>query len=327
MGMAVGPLVSVVIPCYNQGRFLNDAIDSILRQSYANREVIVVDDGSTDCTREVAGSYGSQIRCIHQVNRGLSAARNAGLLEARGEYLLFLDADDYVTSEMLEQHMTVAAAQPDGSAFHGGSRDIDLQGNLLWSKEAESLGQDPFHQMLTRNPFPIHTITIRRTVFANVGLFDVNLRAGEDWDMWIRLAAAGCRFVPVPRGLAIYRRHTASMSNDYARMWQAGAAVLRKSRNYHNHCAACRRALAQGRHNLLDYCTGLLVEDLLRHRRQHRAAEGLTRMLRTIPGEPVVARMFVRATYSHVRYRLWALRRRPASPPAGAVAPRGQSES
>src|SRR5215213_3125487 len=102
--VVASPLVSVVIPCYNQAHFLGEAIESVLAQSYPNFEIVVVDDGSTDDTSEVAGSY-PKVRLVRQENQGLSGARNAGLARSEGEYVVFLDADDRLRPEALEAHL------------------------------------------------------------------------------------------------------------------------------------------------------------------------------------------------------------------------------
>src|SRR6266516_314678 len=104
-------LVSVVIPCYNQGRFLREAIESVRRQTYPQVEIVVVDDGSTDDTAAVAASVG--VRCIRQENRGLSGARNRGLTESTGDYLVFLDADDRLLGHGVEANMAAFDAQPE----------------------------------------------------------------------------------------------------------------------------------------------------------------------------------------------------------------------
>src|SRR5215217_1494790 len=95
------PLISVIIPCYNQAKYLGEAIESVLGQTYRNFEIIVVDDGSTDDTVEVAGSYG-EVECVEQENRGLAEARNAGVRASKGEYLVFLDADDRLLARAFE---------------------------------------------------------------------------------------------------------------------------------------------------------------------------------------------------------------------------------
>src|ERR687898_3616338 len=105
------PLVSVVIPCYNQARFLGEAIESVLAQSYPHFEVIVVDDGSTDNTSEVAASYAG-VRYIRQENQGLAGARNAGIRRSRGSYLVFLDADDRLLADALEAGLASLEEHP-----------------------------------------------------------------------------------------------------------------------------------------------------------------------------------------------------------------------
>ena len=118
----VSGLVTVVIPCYNQAHFLTEAIESVLSQSYPNFEVVVVDDGSTDDTSEVAGRYPQKVRLIRQENRGLSGARNTGIGHARGEYVVFLDADDRLLPEALEVGIEQLEAHPECAFVSGHCR-------------------------------------------------------------------------------------------------------------------------------------------------------------------------------------------------------------
>src|SRR5438445_3459559 len=106
--------VYVIIPCYQQGQFLGQAIDSILAQTCPHVGVIVVDDGSPDQSAEVAAGYGDRIRYIRKENGGVSAARNTGLLEARAEFVLFMDGDDYLQPDALERHIEAVRANPSG---------------------------------------------------------------------------------------------------------------------------------------------------------------------------------------------------------------------
>ena len=109
------PLISVIIPCYNYGHFLSEAVDSVLGQKRGELtvEIIVVDDGSTDDTAVVAQGLGSSIRYIHQENQGLSEARNTGIRAAKGDFLVFLDADDLLTANTLSSHLNNFAAHPE----------------------------------------------------------------------------------------------------------------------------------------------------------------------------------------------------------------------
>src|SRR5215217_8140206 len=111
-------LVSVIIPCFNQAHFLVEAIESVLAQSYSHFEIVVVDDGSTDNTCDVA-SYYERVRCIRQNNQGLAAARNSGIRESKGSYLVFLDADDRLLPEALEAGVKCLKAYPDGAFVFG----------------------------------------------------------------------------------------------------------------------------------------------------------------------------------------------------------------
>src|SRR5829696_6977365 len=124
------PLVSVVIPCYNQAHFLEEAIESVLAQSYKDFEIIVIDDGSTDDTGEVAGRY-PRVRLFRQDNQGLAAARNAGLWRSKGEYLVFLDADDRLLPWALEVGLKHLRAHPECAFVSGYYRPIAVDGSPL----------------------------------------------------------------------------------------------------------------------------------------------------------------------------------------------------
>src|SRR5215212_207946 len=119
----VAGLVSVVIPCYNQAHFLGEAIESVLAQNHLRFEIVVVDDGSTDDTAEVAACYPG-VRCVRQDNRGLSAARNNGLRHSEGEYVVFLDADDRLLPEALETGLKCFEAHPECAYVYGHFRVI-----------------------------------------------------------------------------------------------------------------------------------------------------------------------------------------------------------
>ena len=130
------PGVSVVIPCYNYGRFVNGAIDSVIRQTHAPLEIIIVDDGSTDHTREVVAAYGEQVRYHYKANAGLSAARNTGIAAARCPFVAFLDADDEWLPGMLECILQAFESLPDEFALVAcRSAIMDVAGNPLSLKQ------------------------------------------------------------------------------------------------------------------------------------------------------------------------------------------------
>src|SRR5262245_48924076 len=121
------PLVSIVIPCFKQGHFLGEAIESVLNQSYPNHEIIVIDDGSPDNTSQVASHYAG-VRLIRQENQGLSAARNRGISESHGEFLVCLDADDRLLPGALESGLTCMSERPESELVFGRYRGIEADG-------------------------------------------------------------------------------------------------------------------------------------------------------------------------------------------------------
>lgn len=224
--------LSVVIPCYNQGHFLHEAIASVLGSTLADAEVVVVNDGSTDDTLAVARSHGSRVLVVDQANQGLPAARNAGFAAATGNLLLFLDADDRIHPEFLARMVEAAAREPGAAVFCGEWDWVDAAGRLLGNGRVE-FPADAYRFLLGGNRMPCHAVVVRRAALAGPAPFDPSLAALEDWDLWLRLARAGRRFVAVPGARVDYRRHAGSMSRDLGRMLRAAREVLRRHRGQH----------------------------------------------------------------------------------------------
>lgn len=197
-------MVSVVIPTYNRCAFLRETIDSVLCQQGAAFELIVVDDGSSDDTQKLVESYGLAVRYVYQPNAGVSAARNKGVTIAEGEWLAFLDSDDFWLPGKLRLQLAYLAANP----------DLKLcQTDELWIRNGARLNPRKYHakpsghcfpQLLERCLVSPSAVMIHRDVFAEVGLFDEGLPACEDYDMWLRI---GCRYALglLPRPLIVKR--------------------------------------------------------------------------------------------------------------------------
>ena len=215
------PAVSVVIPAYNYGRYLRDAIDSVLAQTYADLEVIVVDDGSTDDTAQVAHAYTDpRVRYVFQTNAGLSAARNTGIGEARAPFIALLDADDMWLPEMLATTMARFASLPEEVGAIGcASHRVDASGVPLGGKAFTHGGDRWFSagDIVLQSRFMPSTVVARRTAYAACGGFDTTLRSSEDRDMWIRI---GSRFKIYHCGtpLVLIRKHPTNMSKHADRM-------------------------------------------------------------------------------------------------------------
>lgn len=204
--------MSVVIVNHNYGRFLGEAIASVLDQTSPAFEVIVVDDGSTDESHEVVRSFGSRIRAIRQENRGVSAARNRGIGESRGELVAFLDADDWWLPEKLARQVEWFRRESVGMVYSG-LRYVDVCGKVLSTTTSGQRGRVLEDLALLRAPgVPASgsSAVVRRSVLERVGGFDEELSTSADWDMWRRVA---CHYEIeiVPEPLTVYRQHGSSM--------------------------------------------------------------------------------------------------------------------
>jgi glycosyltransferase involved in cell wall biosynthesis len=227
------PLVSVVIPAYNARPYIAATIESVLAQSFQSFEVVVVDDGSTDGTGAVVREYRHPaVSVLCQANAGTAAARNRALSVARGKFIALLDSDDLWERDYLQTMVQVLEQHPDVS--------IAFCDSLLFG-ETKFAGRT-YQELYPPNP-PItfarvaglvsHVCldaVLRREVFDRIGGFDEQLRAVEDFDLWLRALHAGCRLEPVPRVLVRYRRHAASVSASGTTMYSSALQVLAKWR-------------------------------------------------------------------------------------------------
>jgi glycosyltransferase involved in cell wall biosynthesis len=228
-------LVSVVIPCYEQAHFLGEAIKSALSQSYPDFEVIVVDDGSTDDTAEIALAYSAadpRVRLVRQENRGLAGARNRGLAESRGEYVVFLDSDDRLLGEALEVGVRELESHPECAFVSGHYRPISAEGDPYALPRQASIDVDHYLALLRDNYISMPaSVMYRRWVFEEVGGFDGSVDAAADWDLYLRVAR---RFPIYHHGevVADYRWHGSNMTADPALMLRSTVSVLRGQRQH-----------------------------------------------------------------------------------------------
>ncbi|HMM81114.1 MAG TPA: glycosyltransferase family A protein [Pyrinomonadaceae bacterium] len=216
--------VSVIIPNYNYGRFLREAVDSALGQTVAPHEVIVVDDGSTDDSGEILASYGERIIVIRQQNQGVGAARNKGAEIATGEFLAFLDADDYWAPTKLEKQLAVFESDPEIGLVHCGFQNVDADSKLLDANLSGSEGwvADKLLRFEPSITAPGGTTMIRREGFWSVGGYDANpnLHPSEDWDLSYRIARKW-KYGFVSEPLLFYRQHGKGGHTNIARMERA----------------------------------------------------------------------------------------------------------
>jgi len=185
------PAVSVIIPTYNRGWILREAIDSVLAQDYTDYELIVVDDGSTDNTREILDSYGRDLIVLQQPNQGISAARNRGIAESRAQLVAFLDSDDLWLPQKLTRQVAFFKSNPD--ALIGQTEETWVRNGVRVNpkKRHHKLSGMIFEPSLALCLVSPSAVMIRKTLFDTVGLFDESLPACEDYDLWLRIS---CRY-------------------------------------------------------------------------------------------------------------------------------------
>jgi teichuronic acid biosynthesis glycosyltransferase TuaG len=224
-----GPLVSVIIPSYNYGRFVTQAVDSALAQTYANVEVIVVDDGSTDDTRARLAPYGDRIRYIYQENQGLSAARNTGIRHATGEWIAFLDSDDTWHPRKTEIQLAVAAQYPEVSLFASGEcTELPEKWPDVGATSEHARTFITLEDLAVKSYFKPSSVMLRRDCLQSDAPFDTALKSVEDRDLWIRIAANG-GLVRIDLPLIYYRIHGSSMCHAAHRMEEYERLVIARS--------------------------------------------------------------------------------------------------
>jgi hypothetical protein len=225
------PLVSVVIPCFNQAHFLAQAIESVLAQSYAEVEIVVVDDGSGDNTREVAARYPG-VLCVSQPNRGVAAARNAGLAAGAAELLVFLDADDRLLPEAIEIGVEQLARDDVAAFVAGACRNVDAAAGPLPSATQPLVDRDHYVALLESCfIWSGSSVMYRRRVLEEAGGFDQRLSAGDDYKLYLEIA----RRHPVrchDRVVTEYRRHGFNATRDPALILASQVRVLRSERRF-----------------------------------------------------------------------------------------------
>ncbi|MFN9718047.1 MAG: glycosyltransferase family 2 protein [Planctomycetota bacterium] len=221
--------VSVIIPTYNGESEIRRAIDSALSQEGCDVEVIAVNDGSTDNTKAVLDSYGDRIRAIHRHNSGPAPTRNAGIAAATGDWIAFLDHDDFWKPGKLKAQLAAAAGTGADIIY----TNCENFGDVNRVAQLRSIpGQMPegdlFEPLLLDNFIVISSTMIRRSLLLQFGSFDAPPGV-EDWDLWLRLAASGAKFTPVREAVTMYQWRPGSLSKNFAHMRQVRRQIIRKA--------------------------------------------------------------------------------------------------
>ncbi|MCM0611839.1 glycosyltransferase [Marinobacter sediminum] len=220
--------VSVVTPTYNRARFLPDAVASVLAQTYADLELIVVDDGSVDDTRKVLEPFlaDGRVRYFYQENQGQSHARNHALEQATGDFIAFLDSDDLWAPGKLERQLAVLQANPDVDIVHGDEAMIDERGAVISLENMRRYSGSITRYLLADNSVSITTALVRRRCFYEMGGFDTSVGVADDYELWLRFSARYL-FHYEPGIVASYRVMADQISSDKRRRFAANERIIR----------------------------------------------------------------------------------------------------
>lgn len=247
------PKVSVIIPVYNGEKYIAEAIDSVLAQTYPAHEIIVVDDGSTDRTREIVNSYSvmrtascenalrtthDAIRYIYQPNKGPAAARNSGIKEAKGEYIAFLDSDDVWMPEKLEKEIRLITDSDYAMVYCDMSHSVDgklIYKSYLKEKKYKYVSCGKIYENLLRENFIFTpTVLVRKKTFYKVGYFDETYRICEDYKMWLMIAR-DYEIGFLDETLVTRRRNKANITCDKLLFINSGIRLFKELLNSNHH--------------------------------------------------------------------------------------------
>ena len=258
------PKVSIVIPTHNRASLLQRAINSA-RGAAADAEIIVVDDASTDETHAVCLSMSGITYLRLEINQGLSAARNAGIRASTTEYVAFLDDDDLRLPHKLDLQLQALESKPAAAFCYGACLLAEAQRDLPTGEvfPEKCLSGDIFWELLETNFIPMPTVVARKTALLEIGLFDKNLPAIEDWDMWLRLSERS-PVVAIDEPVAVYRRangNSGQMSQNSARLFQIQLRVQQKAFGLPRASAASRRKRVSVRRKLIARAHRTMLSD------------------------------------------------------------------
>jgi glycosyltransferase involved in cell wall biosynthesis len=236
-------MVSVIVPCYNYGKFISETLDSVLEQTYDNWECIIIDDGSTDNSKEIISCYtrkDKRFTYIYQENKGLSAARNTGINAAKGDFLLFLDSDDKIKRRKLEMEVAFLDDNPHVDIVYGDARYFvtDRPGEHYysmgmpdkpWMPKVSGKGKELLKHLIKENILVVSAALVRKRSVTVCGFFDETLKVSEDWDFWIRCALQNLYFAYLesPETGTLIRSHSTSMSKNMLAMFTSSLELQR----------------------------------------------------------------------------------------------------
>jgi glycosyltransferase involved in cell wall biosynthesis len=209
------PKVSVIIPTYNRAHLLPECLESVLTQSFSDFEIIIIDDGSTDNTKEVVSKY--PVRYVYQKNQGAHAARNKAIGMAKGEYIAFIDSDDMLLKDSIKMGVEILDEYPEAGFSYGQGYIIDEKGNINklikapWKSAGVRSGNEEINELILGNHITSHTV-VRRRCLIEVGGYNPDFKSGSmDYELWVRLAKK-CAVAYLSKPVMKYRLHHDSIT-------------------------------------------------------------------------------------------------------------------
>jgi len=282
---AFAELVSVVIPCYHQAQYLGEAIESVLAQTYPHLEIVVVDDGSGDNVGAIASRYPG-VRCIREPNSGAAAARNAGIRNSNGDFLVFLDADDCLLPKGVEAGLRALEGRPECAAAVGTFRRATFDNRPLNTHDQPPVEEHQYEELMRSNwaGFPARAI-YRRSLFEHVRGFDTRIEGAADFDLNLAVAR---EFPICSHGtlVAEHREHSDNMSDDAGKMLEQTLIAMRKQKPYLRGDRERKRAYREGMRNWKRYWGDLLAVQAAHARREGRWGDALQAVARILRYRP-----------------------------------------
>jgi len=222
------PKVSVIVISYNMARLVTRAIQSIFSQTFRDYEILFVDDGSTDDTKQVVESFGDRVRYFYQENAGLAAARNRGILASRGEYIAFLDSDDYWVPDKLEVQVAVLDKNPRVGLVHARALVVNEEGKPRGFMPVKRPGRT-FREIIEVGAFfPVCSVMVRKECFIKAGICNADVVNVEDTDMWLRVARHCDIYEVEGRHLSYYYREDSRKPRGGIRQYKSQVRLYRR---------------------------------------------------------------------------------------------------
>jgi len=276
-------LVSVIMPTYNRAGFIGYAIDSVLNQTYKHLELHIIDDGSTDGTRELVSGYkDSRIKYYYQENQGQSVARNVGINNAHGDFICFLDSDNIWKLDKLEKQIKLMNENPGYHIIYGENEIINEDGDVQFSRQNISrYSGNIMSRLLVFNFVNFNNAMIRHECFKDLGGMNENTRVADDYELFLKFSAR-YKFMYVPEIFAQYRVMDEQISSNKDKRFESNYNILTNFINEHGDLLDrktidytwCRFYTTRGRYYastgslkraFADYCTAMKYKPLSRH--------------------------------------------------------------